>query len=100
MAAEFRRDTARGVFWIGFALGIFPEDASSRLNLTTTTPYHATGLSQCESITGRQGVAESTTMLTGIDPVRLSVRPEPVQSRFAETPRPPFNMPATSLEPV
>ena len=60
MAAEFRRDTARGVFWIGFALGIFPEDASSRLNLTTTTPYHATGLSQCESMTRSGTVAESS----------------------------------------
>jgi len=45
---------------MALALGIFGRDAHLRLNLTTATLYHATGLSQSESITCRQAVAIST----------------------------------------
>src|ERR1700736_6434635 len=50
------------------------------------TPYHATGLSQSESITRRQAVAESTIMPVGFGGEgRLSVRPIRLQSLAAET---------------
>ncbi len=36
--------------------------ARSRLNLTISTPFYATGQSQCESMTRRGTVAESSIM--------------------------------------
>src|SRR5258708_26829878 len=51
---------------MALALGIYSGDVCGRLILTTATPYHATGLSQSESIACRQAVAESTIMPFGL----------------------------------
>jgi len=95
LGSAVRRD-----FEMALALGIYGCEVCGRLNLTTATPYYATGLSQSESITGRQVVAESTIMPVGSGAQRLSVRPVPLQSLSAETARAAFGAIAAPLEPL